>query len=289
VNLRHLELIVALTRVRDLDVAAERLLAAARAVGDRFGSYRAMFFLGAWGVIGPSSVDQALTAQRRLRAMADGPMEQAAVAHMEGLLRGMRGEFEEARRLIREARARAADFGGDMTGVPTARDEALVERYAGDATAVERTLRPACDALRAAGDVGFLSLLVGELADALYELGRYREAAEANQESERATQPADVAAEVVWRRVRAKLLAREGNYEAAVSLAREAIAWAETTDVLEMVGDAYRDLSEVERLGGRPEKAASALQRALAAYERKGLVPMAERTRKELEELRTAV
>jgi dethiobiotin synthetase len=46
------------------------------------------------------------------------------------------------------------------------------------------------------------------------------------------------------------------------------------------------DLAEIERLGGRGDRAENALERALALYEQKGLVPMAERTRAQLAELR---
>jgi tetratricopeptide (TPR) repeat protein len=176
-----------------------------------------------------------------------------------------------------------------LTAVGTARNEALIERYAGDAAAAKRLLRPACDGLRAMGETGFLSGIVGELADAYYQLGLYDEAEEASEESERLTQQGDVASEIHWRRVRAKLLARRGADDAAVRVAREAIEWAETTSQLELRGDAYRDLAEVERLAGRADGAEEALERALDAYERKGLVPMAERTRAELAALRANV
>ena len=88
--------------------------------------------------------------------------------------------------------------------------------------------------------------------------------------------------------MRAKLLARRGEDDEAVRLAQEAIEWAETSDALEVIGDAYRDLAEVERLSGRRDAAAQTLEQALAAYEKKGLVPMAERTRQELDELRAS-
>jgi hypothetical protein len=45
----------------------------------------------------------------------------------------------------------------------------------------------------------------------------------------------------------------------------------------------------VNRLAGHIDEAGEALERALAAYERKGLVPMAARTRAELETLRASV
>jgi tetratricopeptide (TPR) repeat protein len=171
----------------------------------------------------------------------------------------------------------------------TARDEALIERYAGDTAALVRVLGPACDELRAAGQTGVLSVDVGELADALYELRRYGEAEPASTESEQLAHDADVGSQIVWRRVRAKLLARRGEYDNARRLIDEAIELADKTQSLEELGDVYRDLAEVERLAGRLDRAAAALAQALAAYERKGLVPMAERTRRELAELRATV
>src|SRR5439155_12034748 len=206
VSLRRLELLIALTRLVDLGRAAERLLAAARNAGDRSNALEALFFLNASGALGPMTVDQALSAtQQRFRALAQGPTEQAAVEHNEGLLRAMGGELEEGRRLIRKARATFAEFGVRLQAVATAGDEALVEHYAGDTAAVERVLRPACDELRAAGETGYLSTQIGKLAEALYELGRYDEAEEASRERERLTQQAEVVSQIVWRRVRAKL------------------------------------------------------------------------------------
>ena len=283
VSLRRLELLIALIRLVDVAGAAERLLEAARSASDRPNALEALFFLSASGVFGPMPVGQALsTSQQRFRALAQGPVEEAAVEHLEGLLRAMGGELQEGRRIIRKARATFAEFGLTMLAVGTARDEALVERYAGDAAAVERVLRPACDELRRAGDISSLSIGIGELAEALYELERYDEAEEANGESERMTPDADVASQVVWRRVRAKLLARRGEGDQARRLIYEAIELAQTSGDLEPLGDTYRDLAVVERLGGSADGAARALAQALAAYEQKGLVPMVDRTRGEL-------
>ena len=289
VSLRRLELSIAILRLADVDVAAERLLSAARAAGDRSNAFRATFFLAAWGVLGPMPVEEALAAtQGRSKTLAEGPVEEAAVEHIEGLLRGMRGEFDEGLRLIRRCRGIFAEFGLKFITVGTARDEALIGRYAGDPASAERALRPACDELRAMGETSSLSTLGAELADALYELGRYDEAEEASRESERLTQQADVASQIFWRRVRAKLLARRAERDEALRLAREAFEWA-GTDSLEHVGDINRDIAEVERLTGHADLAAEALERALTAYEQKGLVPMAERTRRELAELRASV
>lgn len=54
--------------------------------------------------------------------------------------------------------------------------------------------------------------------------------------------------------------------------------------MLSYQGDAFADLAEVLSLGGRPEKAAEALEQALERYERKEKVVMAERMRRRLAE-----
>jgi tetratricopeptide (TPR) repeat protein len=272
-----------------LEVTAERLLAAARNAGDRSNALEAIFFLCASAVLGPVPVDEALSAtERRYRPLAHGPVEEAAVEHMEGLLRGMRGEFDEGRRLIQKAQATRKEFGLGYTGVGGGRDEALIAHYEGDAAGVERVLRPACEQLRAAGDIAYLSVQIGELAEALYELGRYDEAEEASQESERLTQHADAASQLTWRRVRAKLLAHRGEGDLGLRLANEAIEWAEKTESLEDLANAYHDLAEVEEMVGHRDRAEEALERALALYEQKGIVPMAERMRGQLAELRAS-
>jgi class 3 adenylate cyclase/tetratricopeptide (TPR) repeat protein len=288
VYLRRLELAIALTEMVDLDSAAERLLAAARDVGDRPSALQAILFLTAASALGSIPVDEALLiTQRRFRALAKGPVEDAAVDDIEGLLLAMGGDFDEGRRLIRKARAVFYEVGLlRLTAVGTARDEALVERYAGDKAAAERLLRPACDELRSIGETGVLSTLVGELADALYDLGRYAEADEASRESERLAQPTDAATHALWRGVRAKLLARQGDDEQAHRLVRESIEWAGTRP--EEVGNAYANLAEIWRLSGDSDRAAEALERALVLYEQKGIMPMAERMRGQLEELRSS-
>ncbi|HEY8673867.1 MAG TPA: adenylate/guanylate cyclase domain-containing protein [Candidatus Dormibacteraeota bacterium] len=288
VYLRRLELAIALTEMVDLDSAAERLLAAARDAGDRPSALQAMLFLTASSALGSIPVDEALlTTQRWFRTLAQGPVEDAAVDDIEGLLRAMGGDFDEGRRLIHKARATFYEFGlSRLTAVGTARDEALVERYAGEIAAGERLLRSACDELRSIGETGVLSTIVGELAEALYELGRYADADEASGESQRLAQPTDAATQVLWRGVRAKLLARQGDGDEAIRLARESIEWAGTRP--EELGNAYADLAEIWRLGGDSDRAAEALERAIAMYAQKGIVPMAARMRSRLEELRSS-
>jgi hypothetical protein len=84
---------------------------------------------------------------------------------------------------------------------------------------------------------------------------------------------------MLWRQVRAKLLARAGSHREAERLAREAIALGERTDMLNWQANALADLAEVHTLAGRVDESSADLRRALALYEQKGNRVSAERAR----------
>jgi tetratricopeptide (TPR) repeat protein len=87
--------------------------------------------------------------------------------------------------------------------------------------------------------------------------------------------PEDVDAQVGWRRVRAKVLARLGDVEEAERLAREAVAMATPTDFLEVRVDAHQSLAEVLRHAGRLDAAAAADDEAGRLRELKGMAAVA--------------
>ena len=90
---------------------------------------------------------------------------------------------------------------------------------------------------------------------------------------------------MLWRQVRAKVLARRGEVDEAERLVREALAVSEKTDFLDAQGDVYADLAEVLSLAGRSKEAAGALEQALGCYERKGNLVSTQRTRTRLTEV----
>ena len=61
--------------------------------------------------------------------------------------------------------------------------------------------------------------------------------------------------------------------------AREAVAIAETTDLLNTQGDTLADLAEVISLAGRPAEAVAVLEQAAEPFERKGNRASLERVR----------
>jgi tetratricopeptide (TPR) repeat protein len=88
-----------------------------------------------------------------------------------------------------------------------------------------------------------------------------------------------VASQTAWRGVRAKVLARRGQFDEAIRLAGEAVDVAEPTDHLLIKGAALWDLGEVLRLAGRRDEALEAVRRALAVHEEKGDLASLDRTR----------
>ena len=90
---------------------------------------------------------------------------------------------------------------------------------------------------------------------------------------------------MLWRQVKAKVLARRGEHAEAERLARKAVAIGEETDLLSDQGDANADLAETLLLAGKPDEAAAALEQALDCYERKENLVSAGRTRARLENL----
>ena len=95
----------------------------------------------------------------------------------------------------------------------------------------------------------------------------------------------DADAEIHWRRVRSKILARRGHIEPALSFATEAVDLARATDDLTKRGKALMDLASVLEAAGRPTEAIRVIREALDVFERKGHVVLANVARARLQSL----
>jgi hypothetical protein len=115
------------------------------------------------------------------------------------------------------------------------------------------------------------------LAQALLELSRDAEAEEWLGRGRASAPDESPSTQMAWRQTQAKILARRGELDTAEGLAREAVALARDTDMLDAHATALLDLAEVMELGGRD--APAELEEALALFERKGNLVMAERAR----------
>ncbi len=196
------------------------------------------------------------------------------------------GRFDEARTLLAELRHQYAERGAlARLGGVMSQNSVWVELFAGDPAAAARLGEEGCTILEEAGEQGLLSTSVCFLGQSFYALGRLDDAEACADRATALGGSDDAATQMLWRQVKAKVLARRGANVEAERLARDAVAIADGTDKIDWCANAYADLAEVLVLADEPAEAGAALERALALYERKGNLVLAERSRARLSEL----
>lgn len=206
------------------------------------------------------------------------------LAHL-AQVKAKRGDFDEARSLYRRALDMCNELGAEVLWGGYSMAAGWIEILAGTPEAAEPMLREGMERLEQVGEQSYRSTLAAVFADVVYRQGRYDEADELTRVSEELAARDDLSSQVGWRSVRAKALAQRGEFAEAERLGREAVEIAAGTDGLDRWAAALEDLGEVLRLAGRPAEAAVELEEALRLYERKGVVPAVEWTRKLLAEL----
>jgi class 3 adenylate cyclase/tetratricopeptide (TPR) repeat protein len=253
----------------------ERSARYAREVSDRAQEAETLQHVLMAILLGPTPVDQALA---RIEALAPRrELNRQVEVHFlrtRAHLEAMRGRFKTARDAITQAKELAEDLGLEVLHARIALQAGPIELLAGDPAAAERELRPAFEALERMGNWGHLVSIAPRLADALYLQGRDEEALRLTEFGLFAV-PEDADAQISWRRVQAKVIARGGDTEKGKRLARDATARAAGTDYLDDHANAAADLAEVLRLAGRPEESAATVQEAIRLYEQKGNIAAA--------------
>src|SRR5262249_12222888 len=117
-----------------------------------------------------------------------------------------------------------------------------------------------------------------QLGRALLALDRADEAEAISHESE-ALAGDDLQSAIAWRGVRAEALARRGEREEAVELARAAVEIAAATDALLDHANARVALAAALRAAGRRAEATAEEARAIELWEAKGATLLVERAR----------
>ena len=195
----------------------------------------------------------------------------------------MLGRFDEARTILAEASADlAARGGGIQLGGMHGQAAVDVELLAGDPTAAVEQGERGCAILEELGERGLLSTALAKLGQAYYALDRPDDAEASARRASEIGATDDATTQILARQVRAKVLAIRGEHAEAERLAREAVAIADRTDLLNFQGDAFADLAETLMLAGRRGEAVEMLEQALERYERKGNAVMAGRIREQL-------
>ena len=190
-----------------------------------------------------------------------------------GVLKAMLGEFEEARELIRGARAAYEELGQSFPLVRSSHEAGMMELFADDAVAAEKEFRAGIAGLEAMGEKAYLASSVAMLGRALLAQERWDEAIEATKVSEESAGD-DPSMKGEWGPVRAVALANKGELEAAEKMAREALEVAAQPEDVLIRGYALLGLGEVLLAAGKAEEAKPVLDEALALFEGKGVVSL---------------
>ncbi len=233
------------------------------------------------------------TPLEELVAWAD---EQVAASSSNGFLGSYRalalamlGRFDEARALSASLEAELAERGATVElALSLAMTAPLIERLAGDSAAAAAFSKRGCALLEESGDRSWLSTALGYLGQLYSDLGDLDAALEAVNRAAELGASDDVATQMIVRQVRATVLARRGELDEAERLAREAVDFGNTTNMLFARGEAYEDLGYVLYAAGKRAEGEQAIEQALELYEAKGAVAPADRARRRLGELQDA-
>ncbi len=234
--------------IEELERAADH----ARAAGDRTIEaeiYSSLLNMARHGPTSSSALE-ALVAELRQRVPTSRRLGVRALSIL-GFVAALRGDFDVARGLYKEARTLAQEF-----GMPAfVGNEADAELLAGDGPAAERVLREELEELEQIGDFGHYTSLVLPLVDALVLQGR-------GEESEREVELAagyaiddDADAQIGLHLSNVALLLLRGDVVAAEARAREAVSVARRTEYMIAHIRALQGLADVLSAADRPEEA----------------------------------
>jgi class 3 adenylate cyclase/tetratricopeptide (TPR) repeat protein len=276
----HATALARLGEIGRCEAALDRALEAARRAGDRRRASAVLAGAPLAALWGPSPVTRAsgrcLDVMRVLRVTQGAPAVEAVALRCQAVLEALRGRTDAARRMVASARRMVEELGIASRVLEADVAAGLIELLDGDVVAAEGHLRGAYAGLRDQG-------LGIDAAQAAALLGRALLAQERGDEAEALSHEAealagdDTKAAIAWRGVRAEALARRHEHEAAVALARDAVAIAATTDALLDHADARRALAATLLRAGRPDEAAREESHALRLWEAKGATLLAGR------------
>jgi DNA-binding SARP family transcriptional activator len=265
-----------------MEKAAERAVACYGRSG--WSASTALDYLGTALYFGPRSVRDAIArCQELLHVHQTDPASEANIEVWLGGLEAMRGNFELAREHMASARSGYRKLGLTIAVVDhCGRALAAIELLANSPETAEGLLRECCATLESSHQTSLLATRAAELAGAIYEQGRYDEAAAWTRVAHDCAGDDDLDAALARQPVEAKILARQGAVSEAEDLIRATLELVSRTDALNRHGDAFLALAEVLEEAGRESEACEALKNAVALYEQKGNVVSAERLRSRL-------
>jgi ketosteroid isomerase-like protein/tetratricopeptide (TPR) repeat protein len=261
-----------LGRVADVEASLDRALLAARKAQDRRRITAVLAAAPRAALWGPSPVVRAsgrcLDVVRILRMTPGNRHVEAVALRCQAVLEAMRGRAAAAREILAGGRATLEELGLTLELHELAMHAGIVELLDGQARAAEELLRSARDGFAALGVSVSAAQSAALLARALVDQGRDAEAVDEIEYAERHA-GGDLKTTITVLGARAEALARGGEIDAALALARRAVSLGEPTDALPDRADATMVLARVSAIGGRADEARAAAASARTLYEAK--------------------
>ena len=172
--------------------ALERAIDYARQSGNRRARILASHALGGTYVTLPIPADDAVArVEQLLEATSGEPWAEAGQLLALSQLYAFAGRIADARAAVARSRSLFTGYGAKLGLAYTAFAAGTTELLAGDPAAAERYLKEGYEAFSAMGERGYLSMLASLLADALYALGRFDNAARMIEEAQAGAAPDD--------------------------------------------------------------------------------------------------
>jgi predicted ATPase/DNA-binding SARP family transcriptional activator len=260
--------------------ALQRAAACARQSGNHHAERESGTFLVAILQDLPIPVDVAVgRAEQLLEAASGDAWAEARILQYLAMLYGYAGRLADARAACRRGQSIFTASGARLDWAKCGQLAGRIELIAGDPAAAEQNLRESYEALRAMAEPGYRANEVTLLAEAVYRQGRLGEALRLTEEAEAVTGAGDVDARGRWRATRAKLLARRGQFPAAVRFADEAVSVIPVRSGAPERAEFLVAQAEVSQLAGAVDQAEDSLRQALQFYESRRMVLLAERIR----------
>lgn len=267
------------------EVAALEMVAQATRAGDAVMESRMLQNLAVLAPVGPTPVPEAIVrCEAILERVADDRRAAANTQRALAQLHALGGDLESARALYRRARATLEDLGWRHDAALVSLDSGPVELLVGDPAVAEADLRRDHGALKEMGDTFFIPTTAVFLGEAIFRQGRHDEAAGFATECAETADPDDLAPQVLWRTLQARIDAAAGRSVPAHRLAREAVELSEGSDGPTLRADALLALAAVMATSDR-EEAVRAAGQAAALYEAKASPAGLDRVRQVLEDL----
>lgn len=180
------------------------------------------------------------------------------------------GSGSDAQASLTEGLRLAKDVGGAFRVADAELYAGLAKLHLGEAEDAAVLLESSAARLGAIGESNLRSTVEGELAEAWYRLGRLDDALAASDRCRELAADDDWASQMLWRQVRAKVLAVRGKARSALDLISEALEIAGRTDFLTMTAFVHLDAADVRERAGDGEGARRDRSLAASLLEKKG-------------------